>query len=439
MRKKFSIICAIMIILVGMIGLSACGGSEDGGNTEKVRQTESVGFVKYAKPEGLEEIESSDGYCYYMGGDLSLEISTAVSNYSSLDEFVTDKRARDSFMTASYDKSMLVDGVLSVMKHDTLDRSNVEIEVISYVEGNEAAFKFTLVSDVVDAGDLVVCDQYINDFLGNVSFNWKMLGLDEPEHINRYEEGFTLEEAKASTAEFGNIFIKKGEKYYPTLRADYTKLSGKSNSHYLYDKIRVFLVDESNGEKPIGKLTEGDKLVDVVGEEPYEKVHFLNGDSGYTVPIYPGLDYGNRDTKKPMWGATSYGYCVINELIEVNGIELEAVSEYNTDDRESILNSEIEGLVLLWADPYHQENSYLINASEKGEEVTCGYFVGTEYKEVKMKANLKSYNLPTNINSKAVWKDVTQSKSKEGYIEYDISKLENGLYALDNYIFEVIK
>ena len=271
---------------------------------------------------------------------------------------------------------------------------------------------------------------------------------------NPYKDGLTLEEAKESRNEYGSMYIKKGDKFYPLVEAaDYCNWGdGKMEIREEYREYQknIYTIDVKN-ENNINILEPNDQLVEVYEKDEYGFFEKMKGSSGYTIKKHFEYKYGDNED--------NYLSSGFDLLEKINGNKYDtsmqvSFSEKYFSDPDSILYhtrsnyaevdfSEVQHLgnaKLTYFDSFMLKGcdlGYMFDLN-KNEEITlqtrydgCADIENTTYK-----ANLKYFNYPDDILSENL--DITYYEyeaTEDGYLILDSSNLTSGYYIthIDNY------
>lgn len=279
---------------------------------------------------------------------------------------------------------------------------------------------------------------------------------NEPEAYtepNPYKDGMTLEEAKESTSEYGSMFIKNGDKFYPLVTADVLCNWGDQTGHMTigeYDYDRNIYTIDAEDENNINTLDQNSQLVEVIEENSDGYFEKLNGSKGYTISDH--LIYKHRDVQYHRLAVDSNDDA---DCEKINGQEFDlsnykAFSDVNFDGTfgdfgRNFTNLDINGITQLgkaklayinygmyiFAD---NELGYIFDL-EKNEEITIQTREegSADIEKTTYKADLKYFNYPNDLLIDAP--EITEfsyETTDDGYLILNSYELEPGYYVTNN-------
>lgn len=240
---------------------------------------------------------------------------------------------------------------------------------------------------------------------------------DKPEATASDDEGLTLEEAKASKHSY--VFIKRGEKFYPT---DAVALEDGDHLSYGWCAT-VGMTYCKEDDVPVLNIANGDELVFIVTKSEISDYSFYGEkhsfskvtDTRYCFPIVfeeqneYGLQFDGIYTKVQLI-APEEKYHNIETL---NGFDVR--QEQNLFDK-------IDGCYI-WevVDSHSGSNKFI--ASDVPTKLVAGYFDSTDWKEYNFCITAWTFHYPEKY-------DVPLSKTPNGYFTFDCTSLTDGYFAI---------
>lgn len=170
---------------------------------------------------------------------------------------------------------------------------------------------------------------------------------------------------------------------------------------------------------PVYKLRQSDTAAVY---EDVDRVNFYKIDSQpkYTLPY--NFCFGtNVDSKDEIINEPDRFYFIVDDSYEI-GFPIE---EINGQKINEFVNSNYEFYTSLGNDYYY--DYFKIVPLKKGEKVTIGGYIETEWLEKEVFANVEYYI----IDDTPV--EIPTEKTKNGYFTVDTSSLEKGLYYIDQF------
>lgn len=201
-----------------------------------------------------------------------------------------------------------------------------------------------------------------------------------------------------------------------------------------------FILVWKNADKAIPKIKKS-SLVGIT--DTYTEIKVIpigDNEPQYMVPINFGndpvddvADFPETITGHNLYSGSEYNDNVDFQLPEKLLSPGNPLTECNGEDLKEFVDKNCDTFV--W--PIDQWNvgydKYKVIKGNKDQEYTFGGYVGTEWKEFKSKACIEYYKLYAKEKDDKLSKHISVEKTKEGYFKVDLSKLDNGIYYVDEY------